>query len=52
MKKLEKKKEKKKGHAWASLVGAKGSHWPLESVSLIAANANCQKEKQKQKNNN
>lgn len=34
-----KRKEKRKNErrqTWASLVGARGSHWPLESVSFIA----------------
>lgn len=35
------KQPRKEGITWASLVGAKGSHWLLASVSLIAAIENC-----------
>jgi hypothetical protein len=34
--KREREKERERD-AWASLVGARGSHWPIESVSLMAA---------------
>ena len=34
--------------AWASLVGARGSHWPLESVSLMAAIENWNGERKKE----
>ena len=43
------KRRERETHAWASLVVAKGSHWPIESVSLIAEIENWKIEREKEK---